>query len=215
MRERTIKYNLYRSVVDGKPALTIDFNGTNYYEPTEDVLMGRFRRELRNDTNPDGKFLHPSTNQYINLVFTGNAMKHQGNIVDILTNLEKTNPTRYVTIRTDATVQLDTELNQFLISRTKEWSDGIKNKIKLVWEITIEENTDFSVLKEYQNIGTTGFIKFKVGNDVDWFHINYITGIMKETYGIVWPIWVESGLPSSILQEEAFNRGYNLLIVGN
>lgn len=213
MKNREIKYNMHRTIKNTVPAIMINLNGRNYQEPTADILVERIKRELKNDYNPSGLFMHPKTSQYTHLVFIGNAMDYQDSIIEILQLLQKTNQPKHVTIETNGSKALSDDLKRFFIGRTKEWSDGIKESLDLTWEITVDSFTVFSNITDYQSMGTNGIIKFNL--ETSWNDIEFKVKVLRETHNINWDVHIESSLSSANIKEEVFNRGYNLSIVEN
>lgn len=186
---------------------------------------------------PGGKFQHPATQQWVHMVFTGGEpmLKNtQPGMSAILEEFaQRDNPCRYVTIETNGTRPITTELadwieQRFLVSSEyggtvpdhlgePEWFWSVSPKL---WS-TAGEKTAKAIQPEvvggYAEVSNRGQLKYVVnGSAESWREVEEYTQWFREA-GVDWPVWIMGvggtveglKLTEADIADEAIQRGYN------
>jgi len=191
-------------------------------QETPTVLANKIVDILKTDSNPDGLFLHPVTNQRQHLCITGGEplmVTGQSATVGIYEELEKQkNLPSSMTFETNGTQKL----KQSFI----DWANRIDTEIFFsvspkLWSVAGEKADKAikpEIVAEYYNISKAGQLKFVCGHkDEQWDEMEEAIAKFKSA-GVNWPIWV---MPVGAREEEqkdsagavakrAFQRGYNV-----
>ena len=191
-------------------------------QETPTVLANKIVDVLKTDSNPDGLFLHPVTNQRQHLCITGGEplmVTGQTATVGIYEQLEKQgNLPSSMTFETNGTQKL----RQPFI----DWANRIDTEIFFsvspkLWSVAgekAEKAIKPEIVAEYYNTSKAGQLKFVCGHkDEQWDEMEEAIAKFKSA-GVDWPVWV---MPVGAREEEqkdsagavakrAFQRGYNV-----
>ena len=191
-------------------------------QETSTVLANKIVDILKTDSNPEGKFLHPVTNQTQHLCFTGGEplmVTGQAASVGIYEELERQgNLPSSMTFETNGTQKLKDEF--------KDWAKRIKEEVFFscspkLFTVSGEQTKKAiipEVVAEYREVSKAGQLKFVVGSEQrQWDEMEGAIEKYK-ALGVDWPIWV---MPVGAREEEqtatagevakmAFQRGYNV-----
>lgn len=187
-------------------------------------ICDRIEGFMKTESNPEGKFLHPKSKQWIHMAFTGGEpMMSQNAIVDIMEEFERRgNSPKFVTVETNGTQKArDKFLDYFNGSIYKthqgEWFWSISPKLFLSgeqWEDTIKPE----VVKQYTELSAAGQLKYVVdGSDRSWEEVEKATDLFREV-GCDYQVWVMPVSATRVGQEkiqasvteEAVLRGYSV-----
>ncbi len=191
-------------------------------QETPTVLANKIVDILKTDSNRDGLFLHPVTNQRQHLCITGGEplmVTGQSATVGIYEELEKQkNLPSSMTFETNGTQKLK---QPFI-----DWANRIDTEIFFsvspkLWSVAgekAEKAIKPEIVAEYYNTSKAGQLKFVCGHkDEQWDEMEEAIAKFKSA-GVNWPIWV---MPVGAREEEqkdsagavakrAFQRGYNV-----
>ncbi len=197
------------------------FKGLMGHE-TPTVLANKIVDILKNDSNPEGKFLHPVSKQNQHLCFTGGEplmITGQAAVLGIYKELEKQN-------NLPGSMTFETNGTQILKEPFKDWVKNCNTEIffsvspKL---FTVSGEKTQKAIKpdnvaEYYKLRSTGQLKFVVGeSDREWEEMELTIDKFRDA-GVKWPVWV---MPTGAREEEqvsgagkvaekAFKKGYNV-----
>lgn len=198
---------------------------------TAEEICQEIENVTKSPFNPEGKFLHPRTGQYIHMAFTGGEpIMSQHALVDIMRTFDKRNNTpKYITIETNGTRPLKKDFLEYF---AKEWRGA-----ELFWSVSPKLfNTSGEkdaicpeVVLSYQNLETqwegnglgvgdvSGQLKFVVnGTDESWAEVEAAIKQFRDA-DVTWPVWIMPVGATKDEQEEiqakvcdqCFERGYN------
>lgn len=191
-------------------------------QETPTVLANKIVDILKTDSNPDGLFLHPVTNQRQHLCITGGEplmVTGQSATVGIYQELERQN-------NLPSSMTFETNGTQKLKQPFIDWANRIDTEIFFsvspkLWSVAGEKADKAikpEIVAEYYNISKAGQLKFVCGHkDEQWDEMEEAIAKFKSA-GVNWPIWV---MPVGAREEEqkdsagavakrAFQRGYNV-----
>jgi len=191
-------------------------------QETPTVLANKIVDILKTDSNPDGLFLHPVTNQRQHLCITGGEplmVTGQSATVGIYQELERQN-------NLPSSMTFETNGTQKLKQPFIDWANRIDTEIFFsvspkLWSVAGEKADKAikpEIVAEYYNISKAGQLKFVCGHkDEQWDEMEEAIAKFKSA-GVDWPIWV---MPVGAREEEqkdsagavakrAFQRGYNV-----
>ena len=191
-------------------------------QETPTVLANKIVDILKTDSNPDGLFLHPVTNQRQHLCITGGEplmVTGQSATVGIYEELERQN-------NLPSSMTFETNGTQKLKQPFIDWANRIDTEIFFsvspkLWSVAGEKADKAikpEIVAEYYNISKAGQLKFVCGHkDEQWDEMEEAIAKFKSA-GVNWPIWV---MPVGAREEEqkdsagavakrAFQRGYNV-----
>ena len=197
------------------------FKGLMGHE-TPTVLANKVVDILKNDSNPDGKFLHPVAKQHQHLCFTGGEplmVTAQAATMAIYKELQRQN-------NLPGSITYETNGTQTLKEPFKEWIKNCETEIffsvspKL---FTVSGEKTAKAIKpenvaEYYKLRKTGQLKFVVGNtDREWEEMETTIDMFRNA-GVEWPVWVmptgareeEQTRGAGKVAEKAFKKGYNV-----
>ena len=193
------------------------------HKGTASEICDKLEDIISNEHNPNGKFCHPKTNQWIHMAFTGGEpMMQQSAIVDILEEFERRdNLPNYCTVETNGTQALretlsDIILNKYSLVMEREWFWSCSPKLSASgesWDKAIKPE----IVKGYADIFNQGQLKYVVDGSVQvWDEVERATELYRKA-GVNWPVWImavgSSGSQQEEIQaricEECFDRGYN------
>ena len=191
-------------------------------QETPTVMANKIIDIMKNESNPEGLFLHPVTGQRQHLCITGGEplmVTGQTATIGIYEELERQgNLPGSMTFETNGTQKLrqpfidwvnriDTEI--FFSCSPKLWSVSGEKREKAIKP---------EIVAEYRKLSDKGQLKFVVGPEGrEWDEMEEVIKLFKAE-GVDWPIWV---MPTGAREEEqiagagkvaekAFKRGYNV-----
>ena len=192
-------------------------------------ICDRLTDLMRSPSNPNGDFVHPVTNQDTQLAFTGGEpMLNQQAMIDIVREFQaRGNCPKTITVETNATKPLSTELRDFI---NEEYAQGLGYRWH--WAMspkmhTVSGEVD-AVIPEtifsYADTFSTALLKFVVsGTAESWAeldaHQKSIYSLFQEKDSWCPEVWVMPVGATKDAQElptvadismEAMRRGYNV-----
>ena len=191
-------------------------------QETPSVLANKLVDIIKNDSNPEGKFLHPVTNQRQHLCFTGGEplmITGQRAVIGIYEELKKQNNLPgSMTFETNGTQKLRPEFIDWVNSIDTEVFFSVSPKLWTVAGEKPEKAIKPEVVADYYKLSKAGQLKFVVGDkDDEWNEMESVIEQFKKS-GIDYPIWVmptgareeEQTATAGAVAERAFKRGYNV-----
>jgi 6-pyruvoyltetrahydropterin 2'-reductase len=191
-------------------------------QETPSVLANKLVDIIKNDSNPEGLFLHPVTGQRQHLCITGGEplmITGQRATIGIYEELERQgNLPGSMTFETNGTQRLRPEFIEWVNSIDTEIFFSVSPKLWTVAGETPEKAIKPEVVAEYYNCSKNGQLKFVVGNDDEqWNEMESVIEQFKKA-GINYPVWVmptgareeEQTATAGAVAERAFKRGYNV-----
>ena len=191
-------------------------------QETPTVLANKIVDILKTDSNPDGLFLHPVTNQRQHLCITGGEplmVTGQTATIGIYEELEKQNnlPSS-MTFETNGTQKLRQPFIDWANTIDTEIFFSVSPKLFSVSGEKSEKAIKPEIVAEYYDVSKAGQLKFVCGHkDEQWEEMEEAIAKFKSA-GVDWPVWV---MPVGAREEEqkdsagavakrAFQRGYNV-----
>ena len=191
-------------------------------QETPSTLANKLVDIMKNDSNPEGLFLHPVTKQKQHLCFTGGEplmITGQRAVIGIYEELKKQNNLPgSMTFETNGTQKLRPEFIDWVNSIDTEVFFSVSPKLWTVAGEKPEKAIKPEVVAEYYNLSKAGQLKFVVGNaDREWNEMESVIEQFKKA-GVEYPIWVmptgareeEQTATAGGVAERAFKRGYNV-----
>jgi 7-carboxy-7-deazaguanine synthase len=205
-------------------------------QQTAKQMVDAIRVATITDTNLNGDFLHPNSQQTADMCFTGGEplMKHAQNaFMEIYQGFkDEGNLPRSVTFETNGTQKLSDEFEGYLMNRGKYNTPLLFSVSPKLWTVAGELPTKAikpDVVAQYQRVGNwvnsginprmpSGQLKFVVGpRDDQWDELEQVVAKFREA-GVDWPVYI---MPVGATVEEqeatagevaaiAFKRGYNV-----
>lgn len=185
---------------------------------TPEEICIRLEEYLKSESNPGGKFLHPASEQWTHMAFTGGEpMMNQRGIVDTMAEFTKRgNAPKFVTVETNGTQEIrklmidsvDNSINWFWSVSPKLYLSGEK------WEDAIKPD----ILAEYYKYSKHGQLKYvSDGSARAWDEVEKATKLYR-SIGIDWPVWIMpvgadiegQNRVAAMVTEGAVERGYNV-----
>lgn len=195
---------------------------------TPEEICDRITDMLKNDYNPEGKFLIGRHGSLINqhMCFTGGEplMKHaQACVVQMMQYWQQSNNMpRYITFETNGTRKLTDEFIDWAIEYDTIYGGEIFMSVSpKLWTVAGEERSRAikpEIVASYAQVAPFGQLKFVVnGTKEAWDELEEVIGLFRY-YGIQWPVWIMPAgatvegqkLCDGEVAEEAFKRGYNV-----
>ena len=191
-------------------------------QETPTVLANKIVDILKTDSNPDGLFLHPVTNQRQHLCVTGGEplmVTGQTATIGIYEELEKQNnlPSS-MTFETNGTQKLRQPFIDWANKIDTEIFFSVSPKLYSVSGEKSEKAIKPEIVAEYYDLSKAGQLKFVCGHkNEQWDEMEEAIAKFKSA-GVDWPVWV---MPVGAREEEqkdsagavakrAFQRGYNV-----
>jgi len=191
-------------------------------QETPSTLANKLVDIMKNDSNPEGLFLHPVTNQRQHLCFTGGEplmITGQRAVIGIYNELKKQNNLPgSMTFETNGTQKLRPEFIEWASSIDTEIFFSVSPKLWTVAGEEPEKAIKPEVVADYYKLSKAGQLKFVVGDaDREWNEMESVIEQFKKA-GIDYPIWVmptgareeEQTATAGGVAERAFKRGYNV-----
>jgi len=191
-------------------------------QETPSVLANKLVDIMKNDSNPEGLFLHPVTKQKQHLCFTGGEplmITGQRAVIGIYDELKKQNNLPgSMTFETNGTQRLRPEFIDWVNSIDTEVFFSVSPKLWTVAGEKPEKAIKPEVVADYYKLSKAGQLKFVVGDaDREWNEMESVIEQFKKA-GIDYPVWVmptgareeEQTATAGAVAERAFKRGYNV-----
>ena len=191
-------------------------------QETPSVLANKLVDIMKNDSNPEGLFLHPVTKQRQHLCFTGGEplmITGQRAVIGIYEELKKQNNLPgSMTFETNGTQKLRPEFIDWVNSIDTEVFFSVSPKLWTVAGEKPEKAIKPEVVADYYKLSKAGQLKFVVGDkDDEWNEMESVIEQFKKA-GVEYPIWVmptgareeEQTATAGGVAERAFKRGYNV-----
>ncbi len=191
-------------------------------QETPSVLAEKIVDCLKNESNPEGKFLHPVTKQKQHLCFTGGEplmVTGQQAVVGIYNTLkEQNNLPGSMTFETNGTQILKDPFIDWVRSIDTEVFFSCSPKLFTVSGEKPEKAIKPETVAEYHKLSKAGQLKFVVGpKQREWDEMEETVEKFRSA-GVDWPVWI---MPTGAREEEqhatagevaakAFKRGYNV-----
>lgn len=192
------------------------------HDNTATEIADKMQAEMKHASNPDGKFVHPATQQDTMLCFTGGEpMMWQKAIVAILDEFEQRgNYPRTITIETNATQKLQEAFVDFVMSNFRGIHIHFAMSPKLFTVSGEKDAVKPEIIDTYINTGHSHVLKFVVnGTDQCWEELdNAVAAIRKRTDAPL-DIWCmpvgatkdqQEDVQIANIAMEAMKRGYNV-----
>ena len=191
-------------------------------QETPQVIANKIIDTLRTDSNPEGLFLHPVSQQRQHLCITGGEplmTTGQQAVVGIYDELLKQNNLPdSMTFETNGTQKLRPEFCEWVNRIDTEVFFSCSPKLWTVAGERAERAIKPEHVAEYYKLSKRGQLKFVVGADqAQWDEMEGVIAQFREA-GVMWPIWVmpvgarseEQEASAGAVAEMAFKRGYNV-----
>jgi 7-carboxy-7-deazaguanine synthase len=186
---------------------------------TVSEICDKLESYLKSDSNPTGKFLHPKSNQWTHMAFTGGEpMMNQSAIVDIMQEFaNRRNLPKFVTIETNGTQELRAPFVNYFTEYTGELFWSVSPKLYLSgeqWADAIKPD----VVYGYKEISNTGQLKYvSNGSARSWNEVELAT-LEYNQRNVCWPVWIMpvgadiegQNKVAAAVTEGAVERGYNV-----
>ena len=206
---------------------------------TVEEICNKLESYLKSESNPEGKFRHPISNQWTHLAFTGGEpMMNQNAIVDIMQEFDRRNNSpKFVTIETNGTQEAREKFQAYFVGKvigefmknnsiTGPLFNDIRDR-ELFWSVSPKlylsgENRCDALKPEviylYNRISENGQLKYvSNGTDMAWAQVEEFTNEYRKE-GVNWPIWIMpvgadiegQNKIAAMVTEGAVERGYNV-----
>jgi 7-carboxy-7-deazaguanine synthase len=173
---------------------------------------------LKNEFNPTGQFLHPKSQQWTHLAFTGGEpMLNQNAIVDVMEEFDnRNNSPQFVTCETNGTQDIRSKFETY-VSNKFEWFWSVSPKLYISGEKKSNALKP-DVVAHYNYVSPHGQLKYVCdGSQRAWDEVDEFTQAYRDV-GVDWPIWIMpvgatiegQDKVSAIVAEGAVKRGYNV-----
>ena len=197
------------------------FKGLMGHE-TPSTLANKIVDIMKNESNPEGLFLHPITKQRQHLCITGGEplmVTGQMATVGIYEELERQgNLPSSMTFETNGTQKIRDPFAEWVNRIDTEIFFSVSPKLWTVSGEKSEKAIKPEIVAEYRKLSSKGQLKFVVGqDDAQWDEMELVIKKFKDA-GVDWPVWVmptgareeEQTATAGKVAEKAFKRGYNV-----
>ena len=191
-------------------------------QETPQVLANKIVDVLKNENNPEGKFLHPVSKQHQHLCITGGEPlmpTGQEATIGIYRELQKQD-------NLPSSMTFETNGTQMLKPNFIDWVKEIDTEIFFscspkLFTVSGEESKKAikpEVVAEYRKLSSKGQLKFVVGDkDREWNEMEEALEKFRSA-GVDWPVWImpvgareeEQSATAGEVAQKAFRRGYNV-----
>ena len=191
-------------------------------QETPQVLANKIVDVLKNEDNPEGKFLHPVSKQHQHLCITGGEPlmpTGQEATIGIYKELQKQD-------NLPSSMTFETNGTQMLKPNFIDWVKEIDTEIFFscspkLFTVSGEESKKAikpEVVAEYRKLSSKGQLKFVVGDkDREWNEMEEALEKFRSA-GVDWPVWImpvgareeEQSATAGEVAQKAFRRGYNV-----
>ena len=191
-------------------------------QETPQVLANKIVDVLKNENNPEGKFLHPVSKQHQHLCITGGEPlmpTGQEATIGIYRELQKQD-------NLPSSMTFETNGTQMLKPNFIDWVKEIDTEIFFscspkLFTVSGEESKKAikpEVVAEYRKLSSKGQLKFVVGDkDREWNEMEEALEKFRSAR-VDWPVWImpvgareeEQSATAGEVAQKAFRRGYNV-----
>ena len=191
-------------------------------QETPQVLANKIVDVLKNENNPEGKFLHPVSKQHQHLCITGGEPlmpTGQEATIGIYRELQKQD-------NLPSSMTFETNGTQMLKPNFIDWVKEIDTEIFFscspkLFTVSGEESKKAikpEVVAEYRKLSSKGQLKFVVGDKArEWNEMEEALEKFRSA-GVDWPVWImpvgareeEQSATAGEVAQKAFRRGYNV-----
>ena len=191
-------------------------------QETPQVLANKIVDVLKNEDNPEGKFLHPVSKQHQHLCITGGEPlmpTGQEATIGIYRELQKQD-------NLPSSMTFETNGTQMLRPNFIDWVKEIDTEIFFscspkLFTVSGEESKKAikpEVVAECRKLSSKGQLKFVVGDkDREWNEMEEALEKFRSA-GVDWPVWImpvgareeEQSATAGEVAQKAFRRGYNV-----
>jgi len=191
-------------------------------QATASELADRVTDIMRNDSNPEGLFLHPVSGQHQHLCITGGEPLmplSQQAFVGTYRELERRgNLPQSITFETNGTQKLTAEFKELVSSIDTEIFFSVSPKLWTVAGERREKAIHPELVKEYRALSSQGQLKFVLGDqDEQWTEMEEVLKLFRAE-GVDYPVWImpvgareeEQAATAGEVARRAFQRGYNV-----
>ena len=197
------------------------FKGLMGHE-TPSALANKIVNIIKNESNPEGKFLHPVSKFHQHLCITGGEplmVTGQMATIGIYEELQRQN-------NLPGSMTFETNGTQKLKPAFLEWGKSIDTEIFFscspkLFTVSGEKSSRAikpEIVAEYLQVSKKGQLKFVVGEkEREWEEMESVVKQFREA-GVDWPVWImptgareeEQTASAGKVAEKAFKRGYNV-----
>lgn len=193
---------------------------------TPQSICDELQSVLKHSTNPTGRFLHPMSEQWHHLAFTGGEpmlKQSQAAIVSILEEFDnRANYPKFVTVETNGTTPITAEMYDWIYNVhyhqfNNDWFWSCSPKLFTTSGEKREKAIKPDVVGEYANAFDHGQLKYVVnGSQETWNEVEEVTDMFRSAE-VDWPVYIMSVGATKESQEtditaniamEAMKRGY-------
>ena len=191
-------------------------------QETPQVLANKIVDVLKNENNPEGKFLHPVSKQHQHLCITGGEPlmpTGQEATIGIYRELQKQdNLPSSMTFETNGTQMLKPNFIDWVKEIDTEIFFSCSPKLFTVSGEESKKPIKPEVVAEYRKLSSKGQLKFVVGDkDREWNEMEEALEKFRSA-GVDWPVWImpvgareeEQSATAGEVAQKAFRRGYNV-----
>tara|TARA_S200002703_G_scaffold159029_1_gene171097 strand:+ start:322 stop:1251 length:930 start_codon:yes stop_codon:yes gene_type:complete len=191
-------------------------------QETPSAMANKIVNCIKNESNPEGKFIHPVSKQHQHLCFTGGEplmVTGQQATVGIYNTLkEQDNLPGSMTFETNGTQILRQPFIDWVNEIDTEVFFSCSPKLFTVSGEKADKAIKPEIVAEYYKLSKAGQLKFVVGpRQREWDEMEEAIEKFRSA-GVEWPVWV---MPTGAREEEqtatagdvaqkAFQRGYNV-----
>ena len=193
------------SVVQDLPVFKTGCDSRHTWDPryrflakkeTVSDIADQLEELMKNEFNPDGKFINPHSGKHNHFAITGGEpMMHQDGIIALLMEFgRRGNAPRYITIETNCTVSMTPEFREFVTS-TKYldqivWTFSCSPKLETVSGDDPSIAHKVGVVRQYYRTGCNGYLKIVVrGEQRVWDELESRM-VEYRRLGIIWDLVV-------------------------
>ena len=197
------------------------FKGLMGHE-TPSALANKIVNIIKNESNPEGKFLHPVSKFHQHLCITGGEplmVTGQMATIGIYEELQRQN-------NLPGSMTFETNGTQKLKPAFIDWGKSIDTEIFFscspkLFTVSGEKSSRAikpEIVSEYLQVSKKGQLKFVVGEkEREWEEMESVVKQFREA-GVDWPVWImptgareeEQTASAGKVAEKAFKRGYNV-----
>jgi organic radical activating enzyme len=167
----------------------------------------------------DGEWIHPVTDNRIELCFTGGEpMMQQQALIDIMKEVDVIGNSIKVQIETNATKPLDKKFVEYVIAEQPNIHFNMSPKL---WHVSGEgDAVNYHIIKAYHDLTKSSILKFVINNDDEaWDELNKHVNQLRD-FGVTVPTYVmpvgatkeqqEDSLVIKMIAERAVKEGYHV-----
>ena len=191
-------------------------------QETPEVLANKIVDVLKNDSNPEGLFMHPVSKQHQHLCITGGEPlmpQSQQATIGIYEELQRQNNLPgSMTFETNGTQKLTPAFKDWVESHNTEIFFSLSPKLWSVAGEKTEKAIRPDLVQDYYALSKKGQLKFVVGHSEEqWQELEDTVKKFRDA-GVDYPVWImpvgareeEQSATAGEVARKAFQRGYNV-----